>query len=217
MGDALAHQVIDRYERAMSVERVGDGGCKELHRLEEPFDRLRRQIRQCFDVVLRDHERMAYEKRSMIEERDRVGILVNDMRRSVTFGDVAERTHEATLTVGECPPADIYRALTDIHGGGGAMDESAVRERADAHGQAVAAGDLNRAGGDLTKEAMAEAGSVMKALPRPVTGAEIESVESAGDGYVVLIRYSGADSDVKVRSRWVDDEGTPKIAELTLA
>jgi hypothetical protein len=96
------------------------------------------------------------------------------------------------------------------------MDESAVRERADAHGQAVAAGDLNRAGGDLTKAAMAEAGSVMKALPRPVIGAEIESVESAEDGYVVLIRYSGADSEVKVRSRWVDEGGTPKIAELSL-
>jgi hypothetical protein len=97
------------------------------------------------------------------------------------------------------------------------MDENAVRERADAHGQAVVAGDLNRAGGDLTKEAMAGAGSVMKSLPRPVTGAEIESVESADDGYVVLIRYSGTDSEVKVRSRWVDEAGTPKIAELSLS
>jgi hypothetical protein len=97
------------------------------------------------------------------------------------------------------------------------MEESAVRERADAHGQAVVAGDLNRAGGDLTKAAMAEAGSVMKSLPTPVTGAEVESVESAGDGFVVLIRYAGTDSEVIVRSRWIDEDGTPKIAELSLA
>jgi hypothetical protein len=97
------------------------------------------------------------------------------------------------------------------------MDESAVREHADAHGQAVAAGDLNRAGGDLTKEAMASAGSVMKSLPRPVTGAEVRSIESAGDAYIVLIRYAGDDSEVMVRSRWIDEDGTPKIAELSLA
>lgn len=97
------------------------------------------------------------------------------------------------------------------------MDESAVRETAQAHGQATVAGDLNRAGQDLAKEAMAQAGAVMKEMPTPLKSAEIDNVEAADDGFIVLIRYAGDDASVVVRSRWVEQEGRPKIVELGIA
>ena len=94
------------------------------------------------------------------------------------------------------------------------MDESSVREHAEAHGKATVAGDLNQAGQDLTKEAMAGAGAVMKAMPKDLKSAEIDSIETADDGYLVLIRYSGDTDAIVVRSRWVEKEGRPKIVEL---
>ncbi len=96
------------------------------------------------------------------------------------------------------------------------MDEAAVREQAQAHGQAMVDGDMNRAGSDLTKEAMASAGAVMKEMPRPVTAADIQSIEAQDDGYLVAIKYSGPETSIVVRSRWIDEGARPKIAELTL-
>lgn len=97
------------------------------------------------------------------------------------------------------------------------MDESAVREHAEAHGQATVAGDLDRAGRDLTKEAMAGAGAVMKEMPKPLKSSAIDSVEATDSGYVVQIRYAGDDSSIVVVSRWVEQDGRPKIVELSLA
>lgn len=97
------------------------------------------------------------------------------------------------------------------------MDESIVKQHAEAHGQAIVDGDMNRAGSDLTKDAMAEAGPVMKALPRPVTAADVQSVTAEGDAFVATIRYRGTDDEgVVVRSRWIDEGGRPKIAGLAL-
>ncbi|HWL64733.1 MAG TPA: hypothetical protein VNP73_02065 [Actinomycetota bacterium] len=97
------------------------------------------------------------------------------------------------------------------------MDESNVRQKAQAHGAAMVAGDVNKAGGDLTQEAMAGAGAVMKEMPRQIDSAEITDVAAAGDGFTVLIRYSGEGKDVTVKSVWIDKDGDPKIAELSLA
>ena len=97
------------------------------------------------------------------------------------------------------------------------MDESVVREHAQAHGQAMVDGDMQRAGSDLTKAAMGEAGEVMKAMPRPITAADVQSVESRGDSFEVVIRYSGTgDESALVRSVWADEGGRPKITGLTL-
>ena len=97
------------------------------------------------------------------------------------------------------------------------MDEGSVRQKAEAHGEAMVAGDVNKAGGDLTKEAMAGAGAVMKEIPRQIDSAEVTDVSAAGDGFAVLIKYSGEGKDVTVRSVWIDRDGDPKIAELSLA
>lgn len=96
------------------------------------------------------------------------------------------------------------------------MDESSVKQHAEAHGNAVVAGDLRTAGSDLTKEAAAQAPAVMGKLPRPATAAEILKVESSGDTTVVHILYKGPDSEATVVSTWADRDGTPKIVNLEL-
>ena len=94
------------------------------------------------------------------------------------------------------------------------MDESTIRERAQAHGDAVKAGDMNRAGSDLTKEGMAAAPAVMKTMPRPITSVEVTKVEQDGDDFLAQIRYAGDDSENVVESRWSERDGTPKIVDL---
>ena len=95
------------------------------------------------------------------------------------------------------------------------MDEDAVRERAAAHGEAMVAGDLARAGSDLSEEAQAEARSVMRELPRSLDSAEIVAVEEAGEGaYVSRIRYSGEGRAAVVEARWAARGGRPTIVAL---
>ena len=96
------------------------------------------------------------------------------------------------------------------------MDEAQVREHAEGHGQAVVAGDLRRAGADLTKEVMEQAGEVMKSIPSPATSAEVKEVREDGDEYVAVIHYGGDDASVNVESRWADRDGRPKITSLTV-
>ena len=96
------------------------------------------------------------------------------------------------------------------------MDESSVRQHAEAHADAVKEGDLRRAASDLTDEAKQEAPTVMKALPRPVTATSIETVTAEGDAYVARILYSGEDSKATVASRWVEQSGRPMIASLEI-
>jgi hypothetical protein len=96
------------------------------------------------------------------------------------------------------------------------MDEDKIREHAQAHGAALVAGDPNRAAQDLTDEAKAAAGPVMKALPRPVETAEVTSVTAEGDEYVAGILYSGGGSETLVVSRWAERGGRPMIVALSL-
>ena len=94
------------------------------------------------------------------------------------------------------------------------MDESAVREHAEAHGAAVASGDLRRAAADLTDEAKASAGAVMAQLPDPVRAADVVAVDASGDEAVAHIRYAGDDKTTMVASRWIEREGRPMIVAL---
>jgi hypothetical protein len=97
------------------------------------------------------------------------------------------------------------------------MDETTVRESANAHAQAMVAGDLKRAGSDLSPDAVESAGTVMKSMPRPITDAEIVSVSADGDAMVCTIRYLGSESEALVASHWQDVNGEPKIVHLDLA
>ena len=96
------------------------------------------------------------------------------------------------------------------------MDENTVREHAQAHADAVVAGDIKTAGNDLTTDAMQQAPDVMRALPRPTKSASVESVTSEGDTYVARILYSGEDNAAAVLSRWSEQEGRPMITNLEL-
>ncbi|MGI8775494.1 MAG: hypothetical protein ACR2KQ_10910 [Actinomycetota bacterium] len=96
------------------------------------------------------------------------------------------------------------------------MDESVVKERAQAHGDAVVSGDLRAAGADLDGAVMKKAGEVMSQLPKPLTAAEITSVSAEDDSMTVAIGYRGADSIVTVASVWAERGGQPKIIDLSI-
>jgi hypothetical protein len=63
---------------------------------------------------------------------------------------------------------------------------------------------------------MAQAGDVMKQLPRELDSAELESVETADDAATVRTRYSGEGRSVVVESRWEDRGGRPKIVSMNV-
>jgi hypothetical protein len=95
------------------------------------------------------------------------------------------------------------------------MEEEKVREHAEAHGSAVVAGDLAAAGSDLTKEGQAAAGTVMRQLPRPVTGSEVLSVDLTGEQGIARIRYLGDEgAEATVESVWEERNGRPKIIDM---
>lgn len=96
------------------------------------------------------------------------------------------------------------------------MDEQTVRERAQAHGDAVVRNDLKAAGGDLSSEALKVAQDVMGQLPRPVEAAEVSEVRSDGAAVVAVIRYRGGSEAKVVESRWEERDGTPKIVDLQI-
>jgi CxxC motif-containing protein (DUF1111 family) len=95
------------------------------------------------------------------------------------------------------------------------MDEGDVRRHAEAHARAMVDGDLRRAASDLTPEAQKEAGSVMKKMPDPVTGAQIQDVVVLGDAAVARIFYAGGDTQLVVESHWENRDGRPMIVSLT--
>lgn len=96
------------------------------------------------------------------------------------------------------------------------MQEAEMRKYAEAHGQAVAKGDQAHLMGDIVPDALASLGPVAAALPQPVTGAEVQSVEVAGDKAVVRITYTGESKSVTVESQWEPRDGRPKIVAASV-
>ena len=95
------------------------------------------------------------------------------------------------------------------------MDEGDVRRHAEAHARAMVDGDLRRAASDLAPEAQKDAGSVMKKMPDPVTGAQIQEIVVDGDSVVARIFYAGGETELVVDSRWKERDGRPMIVSLT--
>lgn len=94
------------------------------------------------------------------------------------------------------------------------MDEATIRQRAEAHGNAVAAGDMRTAGADLLPEAVAQAPQVMAGMPKELDSAEVVDVRTEGDSIYSVCAYRGGSDELRVQSRWVENDGDPKIAEL---
>jgi len=95
------------------------------------------------------------------------------------------------------------------------MDESMVREHAEAFGAALVAGDVDRAIADLSDELRRNLGEVLTLFPLPATAAEVESVALSGSGYNVVLRLTGESDEVQVQTRWKDRNGEPKVVEAS--
>jgi hypothetical protein len=95
------------------------------------------------------------------------------------------------------------------------MDEQAVREHAQAHLDALLAGDVDRAIQNLSKELQSHLGDIMALLPLPLTAAEIESIEKTGAGYMATLYLLGESTDTRLETRWKDRDGTPTIVEVS--
>lgn len=94
------------------------------------------------------------------------------------------------------------------------MDESSVRTDAEEHARATVAGDFRRAGSFLAKEAMGQAGEIMKQMPEGLNGSEVTSVDPSAAGFSVQIRYDGADGELLVESMWEERDGAARIVNL---
>ena len=87
------------------------------------------------------------------------------------------------------------------------MDETAVRDRATAFGDALVAGDIDRAIQDLSDELRRNLGEVVALFPLPALEATVESVDHSGSGYNVVLRLTGETSEDHVQTRWKDRDG----------
>lgn len=95
------------------------------------------------------------------------------------------------------------------------MDETAVRQRADALCEALVAGDVDRAIAELSDELRRNLGEVLALLPLPASEATVESVERGGSGYTVVLRLVGESDEVQLQTRWKDRGDQPKVVEAS--
>ena len=80
VGDALAHPVVHRDERAIGPERDFHRGSDALDALEKRTQRVDGKVEQRLDVVSRDDEHVAGKDGPLVEECDRDVVVEHDMR-----------------------------------------------------------------------------------------------------------------------------------------
>jgi hypothetical protein len=95
------------------------------------------------------------------------------------------------------------------------LTEDEVREHARAFGDALVAGDVDRAIQDLSDELRRNVGEVLALLPLPAKEATVESVDHSGSGYNVVLRLVGETSEDQLQTRWKDRDGRPRIVEAS--
>jgi Zn-dependent alcohol dehydrogenase len=95
------------------------------------------------------------------------------------------------------------------------MDERSVREHAQAHADALLAGDIGKAAEQMSKELHATLGPFAAMLPMPMTEASIESIESTPTGYKVVLHLVGEGDTLRLETRWKDRNGQPTIVEAS--
>jgi hypothetical protein len=91
------------------------------------------------------------------------------------------------------------------------MDEAKTHSHVQAHADAVARGDMEAVTNDFIEEMRPQVPEIGRALPLPVSSAEVLSVEVGAEESVAMIRYTGDQGQVTIRSRWRDVEGRPSI------
>jgi len=95
------------------------------------------------------------------------------------------------------------------------MDEQAVREHAQAHCDALVAGDVERASDELSEELRSNIGPLLAQLPLPLTEATVESVEQGGTAFIAVLKLVGESEEVRLQTRWKDRDGRPTIVEAS--
>ncbi|MCI0584667.1 MAG: hypothetical protein L0227_17555 [Chloroflexi bacterium] len=95
------------------------------------------------------------------------------------------------------------------------MDEQTVRTQAEAFGDALVAGDVDRAIKDLSDELRRNLGEVLALLPLPARDVTVESVDLSGSGYNVVLRLAGESNEDRIQTRWKDRDGQPRIVEAS--
>ena len=91
------------------------------------------------------------------------------------------------------------------------MDAQQTRDVIDQHADAVVRGDMDHIVGDFTESLRPQVPELGKALPRPVTAAEVVSVDVGDTETVAVIRYFGETGDAAIRTRWQDEDGRAAI------
>jgi hypothetical protein len=95
------------------------------------------------------------------------------------------------------------------------MDPQSVRDRAEAFCDALVAGDMDRASGELSRELRTNLGPLVAILPLPLKTATVESVEVGGSGYVAMLDLVGENNEIHLQTRWKEREGRPTIVEAS--
>lgn len=91
------------------------------------------------------------------------------------------------------------------------MDEAKTRGTIEEHAAAVVRGDMDAVTADFSEELRPQVPQIAQALPRPVTAADVLSIEVGDEESVAMIRYSGDTGEVTIRSRWREIGGRPLI------
>ena len=91
------------------------------------------------------------------------------------------------------------------------MDDQQTRDQIEQHAAAVVRGDMDAVVADFTAGLRPHVPEIARALPQPVTSADLLSVDVGSTESVAMIRYSGQSGGVTVRSRWQDEGGRAVI------
>lgn len=91
------------------------------------------------------------------------------------------------------------------------MDETTIRDHVQKHAEAVVRGDMDAVMADFSVALRPQVPEIARGLPRPVTEAEVLSVEIGDPVSVGMIRYSNTSEGVTIRSEWQDEGGRPVI------
>src|SRR5262245_14606511 len=95
------------------------------------------------------------------------------------------------------------------------MDEQAVRAAAEAFGQALVDGDIERAIPHLSPELQRNPGEVIALLPLPVNEVSAEPVQHVGKADNVVMRLAGDGGESSILTRWKERDGRPSLVELS--
>jgi hypothetical protein len=95
------------------------------------------------------------------------------------------------------------------------MDEQSVREHAQAHCDALLAGDIGLASQEMSRELQANLGQLVAMLPLPLTAASVESVEMTGKAYRAVLNLVGDGGSIRMETRWKDRDGRPTMVEAS--